>query len=343
MTKALDLNYSTQSHSNVSFGYRMQIGAALSSMIGIPILCILSGELNLLRLVFPVLSLAVGAFLLWRSKPLYVGLVFWLWFITPLVGRIAGQQEAWTQGSAVALAPYITAGLAVIPPLSNLQCLRNRNTLPYVCALMGVLYGLVIGLRYLPLFNVLRALLNWIVPIVFGLFIYEYRRFYPQFRKVIEKSFLLCLILTGAYGIYQFFALPEWDRIWMLNVEMNSFGEIDPMKTRVFSTMNAPAIFAAVMAFGLLLLFNIKGRLKLLAAACGFISLTFTLSRASWLSLALGCAFLAFRLGTRARIRLAVSTLACIAFLAGVMQISGVNEVIEERVRTFMQPGQDIS
>ena len=78
----------------------------------------------------------------------------------------------------------------------------------------------------------------------------------------------------------------------MLNVQMNSFGEIDPMKTRAFSTMNAPAIYAAVAACGLLLLFNIKGKLRLLSAAAGFIGLILTLSRASWLTFAAGCVYL---------------------------------------------------
>ena len=343
MTIALDLKSPLHAYSAPSFGYKLQIFVAFSLMIGIPLFCILINQGGLLRLVFPMLSCAVGGFLIWRSKPLFVGLVFWLWFITPFVGRIADMQGGWTEANPVAVAPYITAGLAVLPLLSNLQCLRNRIALPYVCAIASILYGLIIGLRYLPLFNVLRSLLDWTVPIVFGLFIYENRRFYPQFARVIEKSFLYGLLLMGAYGIYQFFGLLDWDREWMLNVHMNSFGQIDPMKTRVFSTMNSPPVFAAVAACGLLLLFNMKERLKPLAAAFGFISVVFTLSRAAWLSLALGFAFLGYRLGKRSLLRLSAAFVACIAFLFGMMQVHGVNDVVEERMRTFVQPGHDLS
>lgn len=324
-------------------GYKAQCFAAIMVIIGIPALCLLGGQAGILRLVFPLLSVAVGWFLLWRSKPLYVGLVFWLWFVTPFLGRMADFQGGWTPASAVELAPYLAASLTGVWLLANLRCLTNRKALPYMCALVAIAYGTIFGLTYLPLFNVLRALLNWFVPIVFGLFIYENRQHYAAFRRVIEKSFLYGLLLLGSYGIYQFFFLPDWDRMWMLNVQMNSFGEVDPMKARAFSTMNAPAIFAAAMACGLLVLFNLKGKLRLLASACGFVGLVLTLSRASWLSFVVGCLYLALRLGMRARMRMALASVACIGLLIGFAQIPGIKDLVEERVASFTQPGQDIS
>lgn len=320
-----------------------QCFGAILVLIGIPVLCIVGNQAGLLRIVFPLLSVGVGGFLLWRTKPLFLGMVVWLWFVTPFLGRIAVFQGGWTPASAVELAPYLAASLAGVPLLLNLRALTNRKTMPYVCALVGILYGTIFGLTYLPLFNVMRALLNWVVPIIFGLFVYENREYYFEFRRVLEKSFLYGLLFLGAYGIYQFFELPDWDRLWMLNVQMNSFGGVDAMKTRAFSTMNAPAIFAATMACGLLITFNLKGKLRLLAAACGFIGLILTLSRASWLSLAFGLIYLALRLGMRARIRMALASVACIAFLIGFAQIPGIKDLVEQRIATFTQPGQDVS
>ena len=323
--------------------HKLQTYGALLVLILIPALCILGGQAGLLRVVFPVLSLGVGGILLWRSKPLYVGLVFWLWFISPFLGRIADFQGGWTPASAVELAPYVTAGISGLPLLASLRLLADRKTLPYVCAFVAILYGLIFGLTYLPLFNVLRALLNWLVPVIFGLFIYQNRQLYSQFRQVIEKSFLYGLLVLGGYGIYQFFVLPDWDRMWMLNVQMNSFGGIDPMQIRAFSTMNAPAIYAAAMACGLLLLFNLKSKLRLLSAALGFIGLILTLSRSSWLSVAAGSIYLMFWLGMRARLRLAMAAVACLVFLLGIAQIPAVKEIVWERFQTFTQPGQDVS
>jgi hypothetical protein len=323
--------------------HKLQTRGALAVLILIPILCILANQAGILRVVFPALTVGVGSILLWRAKPLYVGMVFWLWFITPFLARMADYQGGWTPTSAVEIAPYAAAALSAIPLLASFQRMATWKKLPYVCALAAILYGFILGVTYLPLFNVLRALVNWVVPVVFGLFIYENSDLYVEFRRVIGKAFLYGTLILGIYGAYQFFVLPEWDRQWMLNVQMNSFGEIDPMKTRAFSTMNAPAIYAAVAACGLLLLFNMKGKFRLLSAASGFIGLILTLSRASWLTFAAGCIYLAMFLGMRERYRLMIGSASCLVFLLGISQIPAVNEIIWHRIETFSQPGQDDS
>lgn len=323
--------------------HRIQIYAVFAMMAGIPALCIAGGQAGLLRIVFPVLSLMAGGFLLWRSKPAYVGLVLWLWFVTPFLGRMADFQSGWTPSSPVELAPYITAALAGLPLLASVRILGNRRSLPYVCALMAILYGLILGLASLPLFDVLRALLNWMVPVIFGLFLYDNRELYPEFRRVMEKSFLVGILLTGTYGIYQFFVLPDWDRLWMLNVQLNSFGAVEAMKIRVFSTMNAPAIYAAVTTCGLLVLFNLHGRLRLPSTACGFLALMLTVSRASWLSLVAGVIYLMMRAGMRQRARLAIAAFACGVFLLGLAQVPAVHDLLMQRMQTFSDPSQDVS
>lgn len=324
-------------------GHRRQCLAAILVMIGIPALCILGNQAGVLSVAFPVLSALVGGFLLWRSKPLFVGLVFWLWFVTPFLGRMADFQSGWSPARVVGLAPYLVSSLAGIPLLANLRIFTNRKTLPFVCAIVGILYGTLFGLTYLPLFNVLRALLNWLVPVIFGLFIYENRQHYFEFRRVIERSFLFGVLVLGGYAIYQFFVLPDWDRVWMLNVQMNSFGEVEAMKTRAFSTMNAPAIFAATMASGLLVISSLKGKLRLLAAAVGFIGLVLTLSRASWLSFVVGAFYLICRLGFRARVRFVFALISCIVFMIAAAQFPGIGDLVIERLSTFTQPGQDVS
>ncbi len=324
-------------------GHRLQIFAVFATMIGVPAVCIAGGQAGVLRVVFPALSVMAGSFLLWRSKPAYVRLVCWLWFLTPFLGRMADFQGGWTPTSAVELAPYVTAGLAGFPLLTTLRSFGNRRALPYVCALIAILYGLILGLVNLPLFNVLRALLNWLVPVIFGLFLYQNRDSYPQFRTAIERSFLYGTLLTGAYGFYQFFALPDWDRMWMLNVQLNSFGAIEAMKVRVFSTMNAPAIYAAVTTCGLLLLFNLKGKLRMFSMAFGFLALMLTVSRASWLSLLAGGIYLMMRATLSQRVRLALAAVACGVFLVGLVQVPAVHDLLQQRIESFSDPSQDVS
>lgn len=323
--------------------YRTQIFGTFAMMIGIPLLCIAGGEAGVLKLAFPMLSVIASVFLIWRSKPAYVALVLWLWFLTPFLGRMADYQGGWSPASPVELAPYLSAGVSGLPLLMSLGSLGSRKTLPYVCALVAILYGTILGVVSLPLFDVMRALLNWLTPVVFGLFIYQNRELYPQFKRAIERSFLFGTLLTGAYGIYQFFTLPDWDRLWMLNVQMNSFGAVDAMKVRVFSTMNAPEIYAAVTACGLLLLFNMNGKLRLLSAACGFLALMLTVSRASWLSLAVGGIYLMMRSGMRQRVRLAVAGFACVIVLMALSQVPAVHDLLLQRLQSFSDPSQDVS
>lgn len=320
-----------------------QIYGAIFVMIAIPALCIAGNQAGLLRIVFPALSLAIGGFLFWRSKPHYVGLVCWLWFITPFLGRIADFQSGFVASNAVLLAPYVTTGLSGFTMVTSLRRFGEPKSLPYICALIAISYGFIIGLIRYPLLNVLQALLNWVVPVVFGFFIYEHRELYPQFRKVIERSFLFGILLMGAYGIYQFFELPNWDRMWLLNVEVQSFGAVEAMGVRVFSTMNAPAIFAAVSTCGLMILFNMTGKLRLLSATCGFVALLLTISRASWLSLAVGAVFLMTRLEMRQRARLAMALAACLVVMIALSQVPAINELIWQRIETFSEPSQDVS
>jgi O-Antigen ligase len=323
--------------------HKAQIYGALAVMITVPVLCMAGGQAGVLRIAFPVLSLVICGFLFWRSKPHYVGLVFWLWFVTPFLSRMADFQGGWETESAVLLAPYLGAGISVITLLTSLRELGNRRSFPYICALAAILYGSTIGLDRYSLFNALRAILNWCVPVFFGFFIYQHSELYYQFRKAIEQAFLYCLLVTGAYGVYQFWTLPDWDKMWLLNVQLNSFGAVEAMEIRAFSTMNAPAIFAAVMASGLLLLFCMKGKLRLVSAACGFLGLMLTMSRASWISLIAGFAFLATRLDMRQRLRLAVAAVACVVFLFTAFQIPVIHSEVTSRIETFSDPSQDVS
>ena len=331
------------SQPNRSTAQKVQVASSFAILVLIPALAIAGGQAGVLGVVFPGLSVVVGGFLLWRSKPAYVELVFWLWFIAPFLGRIADFQGGWTQNSAVELAPYVTAGLAGLPLLASIRALGNRRTLPFACALAAILYGLILGLVSLPLFNVLRALLNWLVPVLFGLFIYQNRDQYVEFKKAIERAFVFGTLVTGAYGVYQFFTLPDWDRLWMLNVQLNSFGAVEAMKIRAFSTMNAPAIFAAVTMCGLLLLFNIKGTIRLVSAGLGFIGLMLTASRSSWLGLVAGGVYLILRAELKHRVRLAFAAFVCGAFLLGMTQVPAVHDLLMQRIETFSDPGQDVS
>lgn len=129
----------------------------------------------------------------------------------------------------------------------------------------------------------------------------------------------------------------------MLNAQLNSFGKPEDMTVRVFSTMNAPTIFAAVATCGLLLLFNMKGKLRLVSAPLSFLAVILTMSRASWVSLVAGFLFFATQVPMRQVMRLAMAIVACGVFLLAFAQIPAVHDPVVQRFDTFADPGQDVS
>ncbi|MFC5012876.1 hypothetical protein [Nocardioides plantarum] len=53
--------------------------------------------------------------------------------------------------------------------------------------------------------------------------------------------------LLALYGLYQFFFLPGWDRLWMIRSGLNSVGSPEPLLVRVFGASESPGLFAMVL------------------------------------------------------------------------------------------------
>ncbi len=298
---------------------------------------------GLLRPLFPALAFFAAVFLFWRSKPCYVGFVCWLWFLTPWLRRIVDFNIGYDLPATMLLAPYLAAAVSAITVFAQLSELGKRRMLPFACAFSGVLYGIVIGLMRFNLKVVVPASLTWLVPIFFGYFLCYHRELYPQFRSVLEKSFLYGVLVMGIYGTYQFFHMPQWDRYWLDCMECNAFGWPGYDEVRVFSTMNAPQVFAGVMVAGLLILYSLHGGLRLVAAAFGILSLILTSARASWLGLIAGLFYLSLRLNSRLRFRLFSGIVASVIVICVAAQAPVINGVFSARVRSLTNPSHDIS
>ena len=98
--------------------------------------------------------------------------------------------------------------------------------------------------------------LEWICPVLFGFFLYSRWQNYPKLERLTKQIFLWCVLITGAYGVIQYLVLPEWDQVWLqktieISENARAFGAPEPLKVRVWSTMNSPGVFAQVMMAGL--------------------------------------------------------------------------------------------
>ncbi|VEP15939.1 O-antigen ligase like membrane family protein [Hyella patelloides LEGE 07179] len=321
--------------------WNLEPAPAWTAMIGIIVLGLIGAVPGLGRVVtlfFPVASLVVGFFLYSRYPILYLGYTWWLWFLTPFVRRLADFGSGYTEPSPILLSPFLVTALCFITLFKQLPKLNSQGKLgtPFVLAFIGLFYSLLVGIIYREPTKLVIATLEWFTPVIFGFHLYVNWRSYPQIQRNIERVFLYGVLIVGSYGVLQYVALPQWDRIWLTNAPIDSIcsGGVEVLKCRVYSTLNSPEPFAGFMAAGLLLLLCSTSRLSMPAQIAGYLSFLLAMVRSGWLGWFAGFLALIFSLKEKFQIRLILVFLimiVCIAPLTQIEQFSGVTE----RLGTF--------
>ncbi|MBE9190688.1 O-antigen ligase domain-containing protein [Gloeocapsopsis crepidinum LEGE 06123] len=332
-----------------SFDLSVQPAQAWIAILGFVLfsaLCIVLHASNILRLLFPASSFAVGLFLYLRHPGIYIGFTFWIWFLTPWVRRLVDYQNGWQDPSTVLLAPYLVTFITVITFLRYFPLVYRQTGLPFVLAVMGILYGFLVGLINLPIATVIVSLLNWLTPVLFGFHLFVNWQDYPDYRQIIERTFLWGALVIGAYGVWQYLVAPDWDRFWLVNMAnqgLITFGQPEPLAIRVFSTMNANGPFAIVMMAALLLLFNTPGILRFPASAVGYLSFLLSLTRAAWLGWFTGVLIFVTSVKPRIQIRLIMTILIMVLCVLPLTTMEPFHQAINSRFQTFSNTSNDIS
>jgi hypothetical protein len=253
-----------------------------------------------LTVTYPLGCVVVALFCYVRSPATYVGFVVWSWLLTPFLRRVFDLRFGYHPASLLLVGPVLATAVAGLTLLRRAQGLRGTTYLPFLLALFALLYAYTVGLIQHPAVAATYDLLNWGGPLLFGLHLaLEWRRF-PRLRGVLVTVALWGMIVTAGYGVYQFVHPPTWDRAWVINAEMFSVGVPVPFLIRVFSTMNAPAAFAAFLLFAVLIGLPAPQRWKFLALALGLTALLLTKTRAAWGAFLVGALVLQLRQPLRA-------------------------------------------
>ena len=269
---------------------------------------IFAGAGKILNLAFPAGALAVGAFLYFRYPILYNGFIWWIWFLVALVRRLADYHSSYTEPSPLLLAPYLVTGVTLITVFKHLPKAHRLGGLPFVLPLVGVFYGFLVGLINMPPFTVTQSLLNWLIPLTYGFHLLVNWRNFPSYYQNMQRTFIWGVLVMGIYGVIQFLAIPEWDRLWLDSSEMFiAAGRADDSGgMRVWSTMHSGEPFAAVMAGGLLVLFNKPGILNLWASGAGYLAFLLSSVRSAWIGWFAGLLTLASSLKAKYQMRLII-------------------------------------
>jgi hypothetical protein len=294
---------------------------------------------SIFKFAFPVGSFGVAVFLHWKYPVLYTGFVWWLWFLTPWVTRLSEyQSQAFDETRLMVTASYLPI-LVILPKfLKKLPNARHLGTLPFVITFTGIFYGAVVGFVNGGSTEVLKALLNWLVPLLFGFHFYIQWRDFPAFQKNTQYVFTLGLLLMGIYGIFQYLTAPEWDKFWLINVIATgnlSFGTPEPLNIRVFSTMNSSGPYALYIGSGLLLLTSAQGVFQISASIVGYLNLLLSLVRSAWGGWMLGMLTIITSLKPRYQMRLILIILVLTLSVVPLATMEPFSNAISGRLETL--------
>lgn len=316
---------------------------AIGGLILLTTACYFGGAGNLLRQVFPAASFVVGVFLYARYPSLYIGYTWWLWFVIALLRRLIDFRSGWVDPSPILLAPFLVTLITFYTFIRYLPKSYRMGGLPFILSIFSVIYGFLIGLVNFSPIVVVRTMLDWISPVLFGFHIFVHWRNYPNMRENTKTVFLWGVLLTGAYGIYQYLVAPQWDTNWLVNTKLTSFGNPAPLEIRVWSTMHSPGPFAIVIMAGLILLFSSQHPMRVPASAVGYLAFLLSMVRSAWGGWLVGLLSLLSSLKPKLQMRLVVTILVMVVCVVPLATIEPFSQVINERFESFANLEKDQS
>lgn len=300
--------------------------------------------LRILSLGYLTGTAGVGFWLYLTNPPLYVGFTMWIWFVSPFVRRIIDYSlGAFTPPNmALALlAPYVVTGLSIFDLPRFGKRLIQRQYAPLLLCLLGVIYGLLVGLPKTGGFSAATALLNWLCPLLLGFHILARPSLYPKFRSTFRTVFAFGVLVLGTYGVFQFFSAPPWDVLWMKGSGMLSIGQTESMEIRVFGMLDSPGPYAMVMMAGLILLFDTGGTIAKLAVVPGYLGILLSLVRGAWGGWVLAFGYSVLRSRGASRRRLVLALALVMAVVAPIVTTGEIGDRTGERFETFSNLEED--
>ena len=295
-----------------------------------------------LRLVFPATAFLVAVFLYLRHPIHYIGFTWWIWFLTPLITRLVDYRIGWDPTRQMLIAPYLVVFITIVTFLKYLPSTLRQGGLPFLLGFIGVFYGFLVGVIYNQPVPVVRSFLDWLSPIIFAFHLFSNWRDYPSYRQHLQRTFIWCVLILGAYGVYQFVVAPEWDKYWLLQSKMfTSAGQPIPFGMRVWSTLHSPGPFGTVMQTGLLLLFTTTGPLIFPASAVGYLSFLLSQVRTSWGGWLLGIIMIFGSVKPKIQMRLITIILVMTICVVPLVTIEPLSKVITTRFESFSNIEQD--
>lgn len=301
-------------------------------------------HMKLLEFSMLILSMLIAFQIYAYRTKILVPYILFMWVVSPEIRRLMDWSfQSFSDTSIISLIPYCVSLTLLVPIIKNIKRLDRR--IRFISRIMGIalIYGFFIGFLKYGMASVFE-LLNYFVP--FLMLIYaSINDFDSDVRDKWLRSFSFLAVIIAAYGIYQYIALPPWDKYWMISAKMNSIGFPEPENFRVFSLLNSPGPTGVFLAFALAVMtiqkkwrsFGIIGMLVVAFA------LLLTLVRVGWIAYIVMVFVYFFRSHTRNRIKMFfLGILIFLAYKFLLPKLPGANNVMS-RLNTFSSIEDDHS
>lgn len=333
---------------------RQNFSASWTAILAYALLTVFLISLKLgtvVNLIFPFGAFAVGLLLHTTNSRIYVGFIWWLCYLSPLVRRLADFNGVYTIPSPILLAPYLAILVSFPNFLQKLPRTVHKGGIPFILATVGILYSYCVGCVAGSPFLATQGLLTWLSPIVFGSYFFFNWRSYQQHRAVTQKAFVCGVLVMGIYGIYQYLAAPAWDQFWLINfigkdpsaiIALGTpFGTPEPLGIRVWSTMNGPYTFASFIIPGLLFLLSYSGPLQPVISAVGYLSFLLSLSRTAWIGWFVSMSTFFITLKSNQQIRFIVLVIVVLLVTIPLIITGPFSELLTSRIGTLFNVSRD--
>lgn len=291
----------------------------IAVVVGITAVMLLTGRSAPLTYAFPIMAVVLGALLFVYAPGRFVAWVLVLWMLSPFIRRVVDAQNGWNAQNPILLAPMLVSALCAVDLVRLAPRLTCAMVLPALLALASLTAGVAVGLTESAPMLVFYAGLTWAAPVLLGLHVVLHPERHDVYHRAIRSTLLLGVLALGVYGVLQFVSPPLWDRLWMIQSQMNSIGTPVPMRVRVFSTLNAPGPLAQFLSASLLILLADRSLWRWPALLAGTTIFLLSLARSAWLGFAVGFVPL-ITIASRSTRRAGVAMLA-----VAVLVISAIN------------------
>jgi hypothetical protein len=292
-----------------------------------------------LTMTLLVLLLAVR----FESRTAGLSLMWSYWLLAPFLRRVLDNSIGPVSPDPLSLLPFLGTALLAAIELRRTHLDQRARTI-LTMGTVGLLIGAPLGLAA--------------DPTAAGFAIFAYGTGLSAFilgwgdgqlrdgAGTLQKIVMYVLPVLALYGLAQyFFSLTSWDAHWVATTSLNSLGSPQEGHIRIFSTLNAPYIFASVLGVGLLLGLAQRRRSGLapLITMLLVVALALTFMRSVWLGTVIGLIVFAAAVRGRAASRIVMIVGVCLFALIVVGNSNPTTKAFTERVTSLGEVGKDRS